>query len=885
MEESSFHLIVSKQFPSTLLNFLQHCHNKITPSKMFFTMVLILSFSSILCLLRLHQGLSCMNNQRKVMAQKKSNNYLEYIVLQIRVWLYKFFLGLDMAIGTCIGVSPFSFRRRKFSALIEEKEMLEENNKIDNQVIKPNIDEETTDDTTSNDGKKFNGFMERKLCQLPKEFMVLTEIRNKTLIMRDLLDLSPCNGSTSLHDLLILTLKDLSMLYPSAKQIEMDEIEELTMDQVLKSFCNGMKSIANTWTGNDEWMIKCNVDMFNLETNNLELYALAMLEDMIKLTGERMFAEEEEMVDSPNSFSRLLFEPSSPLTPTSVLPEVCNTTHKRIGRLNPIDNQHLTFNMSPHTVVQDSKYMVHITNTSKTLKKEDFQVKIDEDDMLYSPKDVIAKMEAGREESFKKNQIDGSIVQLIPTCITMDMVLQTPSLTKLRRNAQKEELTFTISFNGVKPQTSMSTSSMSNFSSNLKPTQSPPPPPSPLPIITKHVSLPQTLPPPPPPPPPPQQTSIIKSTNITSPPPPLPLPIRPNNMTLSPPLMQATRNLPPPTPPPPPPMISCNLVSVSPPPPPPPMISCNFLCVSPPPPPSPLPYPNVRDTIQQSHSTVSSNGVMSVPPPPIPMGKGVLGPPPPPPLIGTKSPHAKKGSKLKRSSQMGNLYRFLKVKVEGSNLETKLGRKGKISSSSGGKQGMTDALVEMTKRSTYFQQIEEDVKKHATEIKEMTMAITNFQTSDMTELIQFHKHVESHLEKLTDESQVLARFEDFPTKKLEALRMAATLYNKLDVIACTLKKWPKESPVSQLLDKSESYINKIKGDLEKIEQSKDEEEKKYASHKINFDFSILVRIKEFMVDVSSNCMELALKEWRDSNAREKKCDEVSNNRQKNGTPD
>ena len=44
-----------------------------------------------------------------------------------------------------------------------------------------------------------------------------------------------------------------------------------------------------------------------------------------------------------------------------------------------------------------------------------------------------------------------------------------------------------------------------------------------------------------------------------------------------------------------------------------------------------------------------------------------------------------------------------------------------------------------------------------------------------------------------------------------------------------------------------------------MERTKDEESKKFQSHKIVFDFGILVRIKELMVDVSANCMELALK--------------------------
>jgi hypothetical protein len=49
---------------------------------------------------------------------------------------------------------------------------------------------------------------------------------------------------------------------------------------------------------------------------------------------------------------------------------------------------------------------------------------------------------------------------------------------------------------------------------------------------------------------------------------------------------------------------------------------------------------------------------------------------------------------------MGTLYRALKGKVEGGNQVSKSssGRKGPASSSAGGKQGMADALAEITKR-------------------------------------------------------------------------------------------------------------------------------------------------------------------------------------------
>lgn len=60
----------------------------------------------------------------------------------------------------------------------------------------------------------------------------------------------------------------------------------------------------------------------------------------------------------------------------------------------------------------------------------------------------------------------------------------------------------------------------------------------------------------------------------------------------------------------------------------------------------------------------------------------------------------------------------------------------------------------MCYRSAYFQQIEEDVQKHSRTIMEIKAAMNSFHTKDMSELIRFHKYVEQHLEKLTDETQV-----------------------------------------------------------------------------------------------------------------------------------
>ena len=50
----------------------------------------------------------------------------------------------------------------------------------------------------------------------------------------------------------------------------------------------------------------------------------------------------------------------------------------------------------------------------------------------------------------------------------------------------------------------------------------------------------------------------------------------------------------------------------------------------------------------------------------------------------------------------------------------------------------------------------------------------------------------------------------------------------------------------------------MKMEVEALERTKDEEAKCFKRHKIFFDFNVLIRIKESMVDVSSSLMVLEL---------------------------
>lgn len=74
----------------------------------------------------------------------------------------------------------------------------------------------------------------------------------------------------------------------------------------------------------------------------------------------------------------------------------------------------------------------------------------------------------------------------------------------------------------------------------------------------------------------------------------------------------------------------------------------------------------------------------------------------------------------------------------------------------------------------------------------------------MHSILLLHNH-DQHFFTL----QVLARFEGFPEKKLEAIRTAAALGSKLNGMIIELQNWKIEAPLGQLLDRTERYFNKV----------------------------------------------------------------------------
>ena len=271
-----------------------------------------------------------------------------------------------------------------------------------------------------------------------------------------------------------------------------------------------------------------------------------------------------------------------------------------------------------------------------------------------------------------------------------------------------------------------------------------------------------------------------------------------------------------PTPPPPPPPL---------PPPLPPAMRGSVGAPPPPPPPQPLPG--------------ACGGPPRPPPPPPPPGSGGPRPPPPPPgAPGRASP----SGRLHRSTSLGKMHRRLSVRLEG-------GGPGSNSPRGGGGGGgarasparMNDALSELTARSPYHQAIAEDVKKYSGDIHRLSKMLREFQPTHMDHMLEARAAVEEVLDSLTDEAKVLSSFEGWPGKKLDCLRDATAIFEKMSngisaLDACTIF-----TPES--ISKMVRSLETAKKEVENFEREKEGLSKKYKAMGLFFDYGILERVK------------------------------------------
>lgn len=439
--------------------------------------------------------------------------------------------------------------------------------------------------------------------------------------------------------------------------------------------------------------------------------ALATLNGLIKIAREkfdRMDEDDQENKDfssKANTFGKVLKDSysdksstcPSPETPTSVLPELMvNASPKpppyssslllslrvqSLGRLNPINSKGLTL-YALSNVGSEKKVKIEEetmgNNASIVDEKSSLPPSAGEPPVLW--KDI----EVAEEEKSSSPPSTTAEVLSPPSSPSQQAKLSTDTETDIRLlpppPAPSEEVLLSP------PQLTDMDIDIKSLPPSPKPPPLPPPLPPPPPLMlqpNREEAAQQTLVATEPQLHSPLSTETPETGIPLPPPPPPPAPLQPpKEVATGTPL---------------PPGSSSSGI----PPLPPPMMLQKGLGPLPPPP--PLPPGNSSSGLPPPMMLQKGAGPLP-PPPPMTLANGAAPPPPPPGAARSLRPK-KANSKLKRSSNMGNLYRVLKGKVEGRPVRGKSsnGKKTAGGGSSGGgggngKQGMADALAEITKR-------------------------------------------------------------------------------------------------------------------------------------------------------------------------------------------
>ncbi|KAJ6738122.1 HYDROXYPROLINE-RICH GLYCOPROTEIN FAMILY PROTEIN [Salix koriyanagi] len=499
-------------------------------------------------------------------------------------------------------------------------------------------------------------------------FILMMELRKKIITFRDIVDLPPFDGSLSINELVMGTMRDLHKFYPEIiPSSQLSEIKGSSIDKVLKYFCEALRSIGDSWMMNQDWMDKATYNMYNNSDQRISSeqtvgIASATLTCMIKIARE-MFdvmdeSEPNKDIQRPNAFSKILMETSSdsnssspccasPKTPTSVLPEFSGSPasgefsnfysssplfrslrFQALEKLNPMDLKRLSFYMPSNLEIIDGS----------SLKRKD---KVDDEIMADKEAAIVyVKKDAGLEDSRDYNLKRG-MPQIAASETTPVIAEVTAPPTALSVNASplpqaQPSISSPVMIDVAATPSLPSTPPSMKLQPDAATAQPPPPTPPPLPPFVLQPTT-FTVP---------YRTTsttatacYVNSCNST------PAPTSTTTTTYG--IWSCNSNTPATTPTPPPPRMLSGTGEAAPKPPPPPPQTSTARNAPPPPPPL----------------MISSKGTMPFPPPPpVPLGNGAAPPPPPPGAARSLRPK-KAQTKLKRSSQMGTLYRVLKGKV------------------------------------------------------------------------------------------------------------------------------------------------------------------------------------------------------------------------------
>ncbi|KAJ6767143.1 hypothetical protein OIU79_022996 [Salix purpurea] len=413
-------------------------------------------------------------------------------------------------------------------------------------------------------------------------FILMMELRKKIITFRDIVDLPPFDGSLSIYELVMGTMRDLHKFYPEIiPSSQLSEIKGSSIDKVLKYFCEALRSIGDSWMMNQDWLDKATYNMYNNSDQRIS----------------------SEQTDS-NSSSPCC---ASPKTPTSVLPEFTGSPasgefsnfysssplfrslrFQALEKLNPMDIKRLSFYMPSNLEIIDGSslkrkdkvdgvIMADVEAKSEPLfERTNSEERSNCDELMF-------EIEGGSNCYVKKDEDPGDynlkrgMPQIAASETTPVRAEVTAPPTALSVNASplpqaQPSISSPVMIDVAATPPLPSTPPSMKLQPDAATAQPPPPTPPPLPPFVLQPAT-FTVPSvPPPPPPPPAMSRAVTARPL--PPPPPPPPMASGAATAAPPL-------PPPTPPR---MLSGTGTAAPKPPPPPPQTSTARNAPPPPPP-------------------------------------------------------------------------------------------------------------------------------------------------------------------------------------------------------------------------------------------------------------------------------------------------------------
>ncbi|KAM1245570.1 hypothetical protein ACFX13_037603 [Malus domestica] len=357
----------------------------------------------------------------------------------------------------------------------------------------------------------------------------MTELRKKITIFRDIIDLPACDASAAITEMVMRLMGDLQKLFPEiVLHKQLSEIEEASIEKVNKefyffwnkkgpaSFCKALKSIGESWMTSYDRLDKPRYDFPSLKENvnqdELVETVLETLDCLMKMARDKfdMMDEDDQKREDyslrNSSFGKFLSDSesyasgstcSSPITPSSVLPEIDGSprAQKRanigskspllwtlrvqaVGKLNLIDVKNLSLHLS--------KQGAHGTNNG-----------LDKIENLFEEPSIGTELERTTQKTIAATDEE---------VVAPNLSLNEKSCGKGIDNTSDDVETPTTASETLEADTRVSLLSPSPTLPQPKSAPLPPPPPPPPPPTTQQLSLPNTeaatriptFPPPPP---------------------------------------------------------------------------------------------------------------------------------------------------------------------------------------------------------------------------------------------------------------------------------------------------------------------------------------------------------------------------------------------------